>query len=223
MVRLAERLPPPWLVGTVASIFLLQVAVTLARPVSTYRLLALGADGIHPRPDSRVLRSPADAARGRLRTVDRATPSGDPACRRSRHRRPGGVRPRRSPRTSRPSRSATTALGIGHMSGTIGGAEHHGAGGQLARAHQQVRHAHHRLGARPDRRPGTGRGDHRPQRRAQPRVDLLGPADRGLGLRRRSARRRPGDAHPDPGVDRPHGPGRARCGAFSAGGGCRPH
>ena len=32
-------------VGTVASIFLLQVAVTLARPVSTYRLLALGADG----------------------------------------------------------------------------------------------------------------------------------------------------------------------------------
>ena len=46
MVRLAERsLPPPWLVGTVAGIFLLQVAVTLARPVSTYRLLALGADG----------------------------------------------------------------------------------------------------------------------------------------------------------------------------------
>ena len=34
-----------WLVGTVVSIFLLQVAVTLARPVSTYRLLALGADG----------------------------------------------------------------------------------------------------------------------------------------------------------------------------------
>ncbi len=46
MVRLKERsLPPPWLVGTVACIFLLQVAVTLARPVSTYRLLALGADG----------------------------------------------------------------------------------------------------------------------------------------------------------------------------------
>ena len=34
-----------WLVGTVTSIFLLQVAVTMARPVSTYRLLALGADG----------------------------------------------------------------------------------------------------------------------------------------------------------------------------------
>jgi hypothetical protein len=34
-----------WLVGTVLSIFLLQVAVTLARPVSTYRLLALGAAG----------------------------------------------------------------------------------------------------------------------------------------------------------------------------------
>ena len=33
------------MIGTVASIFLLQVAVTLARPVSTYRLLALGADG----------------------------------------------------------------------------------------------------------------------------------------------------------------------------------
>ena len=45
MLRLASRLPPPWLVGTVASIFLLQAAVTLARPVSTYRLLVLGADG----------------------------------------------------------------------------------------------------------------------------------------------------------------------------------
>lgn len=46
MVNFKERsLPPSWLVGTVASIFLLQVAVTLARPVSTYRLLALGADG----------------------------------------------------------------------------------------------------------------------------------------------------------------------------------
>ena len=46
MVRLTERsLPPPWLVGTVTGIFLLQVAVTMARPVSTYRLLALGADG----------------------------------------------------------------------------------------------------------------------------------------------------------------------------------
>jgi hypothetical protein len=46
VVSLKERsLPPLWLVGTVASIFLLQVAVTLARPVSTYRLLALGADG----------------------------------------------------------------------------------------------------------------------------------------------------------------------------------
>jgi MFS family permease len=39
------RFPPWWLIGTVVSIFLLQVAVTLARPVSTYRLLALGADG----------------------------------------------------------------------------------------------------------------------------------------------------------------------------------
>ncbi|WP_197383362.1 MFS transporter [Mycolicibacterium mengxianglii] len=37
--------PPWWLLATVVSIFLLQVAVTLARPVSTYRLLALGADG----------------------------------------------------------------------------------------------------------------------------------------------------------------------------------
>jgi MFS family permease len=45
VTRLAERsLPPPWLVGTIASIFLLQVAVTLARPVSTYRLLALNAE-----------------------------------------------------------------------------------------------------------------------------------------------------------------------------------
>ena len=46
MGSLKERsLPPTWLVGTIVSIFLLQVAVTLARPVSTYRLLALGADG----------------------------------------------------------------------------------------------------------------------------------------------------------------------------------
>lgn len=37
--------PPWWLVGIVTSIFALQVAVTLARPVTTYRLLALGADG----------------------------------------------------------------------------------------------------------------------------------------------------------------------------------
>lgn len=42
---MARFATPWWLVGTVASIFLLQVAVTLARPVSTYRLLALGADG----------------------------------------------------------------------------------------------------------------------------------------------------------------------------------
>jgi MFS family permease len=46
VVNLKERsLPPLWLVGTTATIFLLQVAVTSARPVSTYRLLALGADG----------------------------------------------------------------------------------------------------------------------------------------------------------------------------------
>jgi predicted MFS family arabinose efflux permease len=41
-----RSLPPPWLLATVAGIFLLQVAVTMARPVSTYRLLALGADGV---------------------------------------------------------------------------------------------------------------------------------------------------------------------------------
>ncbi|MGB3355326.1 MAG: MFS transporter [Mycobacterium sp.] len=40
-----RTVPPWWLLGTVASIFLLQTAVTLARPVSTYRLLALDADG----------------------------------------------------------------------------------------------------------------------------------------------------------------------------------
>jgi MFS family permease len=40
-----RSLPPWWLIGTTASVFLLQVAVTLARPVSTYRLLALGTDG----------------------------------------------------------------------------------------------------------------------------------------------------------------------------------
>ncbi|HEX2286403.1 MAG TPA: MFS transporter [Mycobacterium sp.] len=45
ITRATRSLPPWWLVGTVAGIFLLQVAVTLARPVSTYRLLALGADG----------------------------------------------------------------------------------------------------------------------------------------------------------------------------------
>lgn len=36
---------PWWLVGTLAAIFAQQVAVTLARPVTTYRLLALDADG----------------------------------------------------------------------------------------------------------------------------------------------------------------------------------
>jgi MFS family permease len=41
-----RALPPWWFLGTMASIFLLQVAVTLARPVSTYRLLALDAGGI---------------------------------------------------------------------------------------------------------------------------------------------------------------------------------
>lgn len=46
MVRFRAPSPPWWLVGTVTSIFLLQVAVTLARPVTTYRLLALGTDGI---------------------------------------------------------------------------------------------------------------------------------------------------------------------------------
>jgi MFS family permease len=46
VVRPFQRsLPPRWLIGTVATIFALQVAVTMARPVSTYRLLALGADG----------------------------------------------------------------------------------------------------------------------------------------------------------------------------------
>ena len=46
MVRSTERSSLPlWLVCTTAGIFVLQVAVTMARPVSTYRLLALGADG----------------------------------------------------------------------------------------------------------------------------------------------------------------------------------
>ncbi|WNG86326.1 MFS transporter [Mycobacterium sp. ITM-2016-00317] len=40
-----RTLPPWWFGGTMAAIFLLQVAVTLARPVSTYRMLALDAGG----------------------------------------------------------------------------------------------------------------------------------------------------------------------------------
>lgn len=37
--------PPLWLLGALAGIFAVQAAVTLARPVSTYRLLALDAGG----------------------------------------------------------------------------------------------------------------------------------------------------------------------------------
>ena len=208
MVRLVERLPPPWLAGTVTSIFLLQVAVTLARPVSTYRLLALGADGFTLGLTAACFALPPMLlAVGFGRWTERHHPAIPLA---------GGlaiaalaafvlVFSENIPAVA----VGTTALGIGHMSGTIGAQSIMAQARQLARAHQQVRRAHHCLGARPDRRPGTRRGDHRPQRRAQPRVDLVGPADRGLGLHRRSARRRSGDAHPDPGVDRPHGPGRA--------------
>jgi MFS family permease len=41
----SRELPPAWALGTLGAIFALQVAVTLARPVSTYRLLALDASG----------------------------------------------------------------------------------------------------------------------------------------------------------------------------------
>ncbi len=44
MAITAGRVP---LVGVLTAIFLLQSGVTLARPVSTYRLLAFGADGVH--------------------------------------------------------------------------------------------------------------------------------------------------------------------------------
>lgn len=43
--RGVRALPPAWLLGTLGGVFALQVAVTLARPVSTYRLLALDAGG----------------------------------------------------------------------------------------------------------------------------------------------------------------------------------
>jgi predicted MFS family arabinose efflux permease len=46
MMRGRERRRlPPWLVGTLVGTFALQAAVTMARPLSTYRLLALDAGG----------------------------------------------------------------------------------------------------------------------------------------------------------------------------------
>ena len=43
-IRAGDR-PPVWLAGTLGAIFALQVAITMARPVSTYRLLVLDAGG----------------------------------------------------------------------------------------------------------------------------------------------------------------------------------
>ena len=120
MVRLAERsLPPPWLVGTVASVFLLQVAVTLARPVSTYRLLALGADGFTLGLTAACFALPPMLlAVGFGRWTERHHPAIPLA---------GGlaiaalaafvlVFAEQIPAVA----LGTTALGIGHMSGTIG-------------------------------------------------------------------------------------------------------
>ena len=112
-------LPPPWLVGTVASVFLLQVAVTLARPVSTYRLLALGADGFTLGLTAACFALPPMLlAVGFGRWTERHHPAIPLA---------GGlaiaalaafvlVLAEQIPAVA----IGTTALGIGHMSGTIG-------------------------------------------------------------------------------------------------------
>jgi MFS family permease len=121
VVNLKERsLPPLWLVGTVVSIFLLQVAVTLARPVSTYRLLALGADGITLGLTAACFAVPPMLlAVGFGRWTERHHPaillgvglaiSAGAAF--------ALVVAEEIPALA----LATTALGIGHMSGTIGG------------------------------------------------------------------------------------------------------
>lgn len=120
MARPEEHPLPPWLVGTVASIFLLQVAVTLARPVSTYRLLALDAD-----PATLGLTAACFAVPPMLLAVGfgRWTERHHPAILLVLGL---GVSALAAfilvVAESIPAMAlATTALGIGHMSGTIGG------------------------------------------------------------------------------------------------------
>ena len=109
-----------WLVGTVTSIFLLQVAVTMARPVSTYRLLALGADGTTLGLTAACFAVPPMLlAVGFGRWTERHHPAillalglGVSAVAGF-----GLVVAEAIPALA----LATTTLGIGHMSGTIGG------------------------------------------------------------------------------------------------------
>ena len=121
MLRLKSRsLPPLWLVGTVLSIFLLQVAVTLARPVSTYRLLALGADGT-----TLGLTAACFAVPPMLLAVSfgRWTERHHPAVLLGLGLAiSAGAAFALMVAEAIPALAlATTALGIGHMSGTIGG------------------------------------------------------------------------------------------------------
>ena len=122
MVRLKERsLPPLWLVGTVTSIFLLQVAVTLARPVSTYRLLALGADGTTLGLTAACFAVPPMLlAVGFGRWTERHHPAILHRCSVSRSP-PSAPSPSSFAEAIPAFALATTALGIGHMSATIGG------------------------------------------------------------------------------------------------------
>ncbi|PEG38882.1 hypothetical protein CQY20_11580 [Mycolicibacterium agri] len=112
--------PPLWLVGTVLSIFLLQVAVTLARPVSTYRLLAIGADGT-----TLGLTAACFAVPPMLLAVSfgRWTERHHPAFALGFGlvvSAASGFALMLADQVL-PIAIATTALGIGHMSGTIGG------------------------------------------------------------------------------------------------------
>lgn len=121
MLRLKSRsLPPLWLVGTVLSIFLLQVAVTLARPVSTYRMLALGADGT-----TLGLTAACFAVPPMLLAVSfgRWTERHHPAVLLGLGLAiSAGAAFALMVAEAIPALAlATTALGIGHMSGTIGG------------------------------------------------------------------------------------------------------
>jgi MFS family permease len=112
--------PALWLVGTVASIFLLQVAVTLARPVSTYRLLALDADGTTLGLTAACFAVPPMLlAVGFGRWTERHHPAIPLAfgLAVSAGAAFALVFAERIPEVA----LATTVLGVGHMSGTIGG------------------------------------------------------------------------------------------------------
>lgn len=112
--------PPLWLLGALAGIFALQAAVTLARPVTTYRLLALDAGGaaLGLTAASFAL-PPVLLAVGFGRWTERHHPGSMLA---------GGLTLTTvatlvlvSSRDIAVIAATTTVLGVGHMAGAIGG------------------------------------------------------------------------------------------------------